>query len=274
MSSHTFQTAVRALLAVISTLAILPSTAQQTREYHVGDVTFAMISVPGGTFTMGATPEQNTPYHDEFPSHYVSVDDFAIGQTEVTQALWLAVMGRNPSDHKGMNLPVERVSWVDCQVFLHRLDSITGLHFRLPTEAEWEFAARGGNLSRHTQFSGSDSLAEVAWYYNNSGNEFIRSAWNFQDQVDHECAPHEVASSQPNELGIYDMSGNVWEWCQDWYTTYQPDSLVNPRGPDSGSRRVARGGSWAHIDRYCRLSRRTSYNPSINLNVNGFRLAL
>lgn len=250
------------------------ASAQQQRQFQVGDVTFTMVSVEGGTFTMGATPEQNTPYHDEYPSHYVTLDDFSIGQTEVTQALWVAVMGRNPSDHVGPDLPVERVSWTDCQVFLERLDSITGLPFRLPTEAEWEYAARGGRMTQNTQFAGSNQLSDVAWYYNNSGLQFLHTSWNFQDQVDNRCTTHPVATSHPNELGLYDMSGNVWEWCGDWYITYQPDSLVNPKGPASGSRRVARGGSWAHIDRYCRLTRRTSYNPSINLNVNGFRLAL
>ena len=247
---------------------------QDKQVFQVGETHFTMITVEGGTFTMGATDEQDTPYHDEFPCHHVTLDTYAIGETEVTQGLWTAVMGRNPSEHIGKDLPVERVSWADCQLFLHRLDSITGLQFRLPTEAEWEFAARGGNLSRHTQFAGNDTLQHVAWYYNNSGDSLLVSSWNFQDQVDNHCGTHPVATSQPNELGLYDMSGNVWDWCQDWYSTYVQDAVTNPQGPAEGTRRVARGGSWAHINRYCRISKRTSYNPSINLNVNGFRLAL
>lgn len=263
------------LFTLLMTLFAYGLHAQQLTEYRVGDVTFNMVTVQGGTFTMGATPEQDTPYHDEFPSHYVTLHDFAIGQTEVTQQLWVAVMGTNPSEHVGPTLPVDRVSWIDCQRFIHRLDSITGLSFRLPTEAEWEFAARGGNAATQTQFAGSNELREVAWYYNNSGDNFLTSTnWNFQQQLDNHCGTHPVATSRPNELGIYDMSGNLWEWCQDWYINYQPGDAVNPSGPKDGLRRVARGGSWAHISRYCRVSRRTSYNPSQALNVNGLRLAL
>ena len=268
---------LRNTFATLSLLSLgLCSTAvlAQQHEYHVGDVAFTMIDVRGGSFTMGGTPEQEMPYHDEMPSHPVTVSDFAIGQTEVTQALWVAVMGRNPSEHIGMDLPVDRVSWTDCQLFLQRLDSITGLNFRLPTEAEWEYAARGGALSNHTQFAGSDTLTQVAWCYVNSGDQYLVSAWNFQDQVDNHCATHPVATSKPNELGLYDMSGNVWEWCNDWYANYQPEAVSDPQGPAEGTRRVARGGSWAHVARYCRLSRRTSYNPAFNLNINGFRLAL
>lgn len=269
-----FKAIIVAVLTMIMAQFSSSLSAQHLTEYTVGDVSFNMVSIEGGTFTMGATPEQETPYHDEFPSHYVTLSDFSIGQTEVTQALWLAVMGRNPSEHVGMDLPVDRVSWTDCQKFIERLDSITGVPFRLPTEAEWEYAARGGNKSCHYQYAGSDTLQNVAWYYSNSGDQFLTTNWNFQDQVDNHCCTHPVASSAPNELGIYDMSGNLWEWCQDWFINYQPFAAENPQGPAEGTRRVARGGSWAHLNRYCRVSRRTSYNPSINLNVNGLRLAL
>lgn len=250
-----------------------PGVAQQ-QAYEVGGVKFTMVQVEGGSYNMGATPEQQKPYHDEYPCHPVTVGDFQIATTEVTQALWMAVMGKNPSEHVGPQLPVERVSWNDCQLFLQRLDSITGLPFRLPTEAEWEYAARGGRLSRQTQYAGSDSLSLVAWYYNNSGQAFLTTSWSFQDQLDNHCSTHDVGTTKPNELGLYDMSGNVWEWCQDWYFTYSAEPQVNPRGPLEGIRRVARGGSWAHADRYCRLARRQSYNPAINLNINGLRLAL
>lgn len=274
MKKHTLRANLSIPLTLTLALLTGSATAQQQREFRVGDVSFTMVTVEGGSFTMGATPEQQTPYHDEFPSHIVTLDTYAIGQTEVTQALWVAVMGRNPSEHVGLDLPVDRVSWTDCQHFIERLDSITGENFRLPTEAEWEYAARGGQLGKHTEYAGADSISEVAWFYNNSGDTFLSSAWNFQDQVDNHCSTHPVASNKPNELGLYDMSGNLWEWCQDWYATYQPDTVNNPQGPAEGLRRVARGGSWSHIGRYCRITRRTSYNPSLNLNVNGLRLAL
>ena len=168
--------------------------------FEANGVSFTMIPVEGGTFTRGATSEMTEPSDWEKPTHQVTLSSYYIGETEVTQALWKAVMGSNPSWFKGDDLPVEKVSWDDCQTFISKLNALTGKNFRLPTEAEWEFAARGGNQSRHTQFSGSSRIDDVAWYDGNSGDK-----------------THPVKTKQPNELGIYDMTGNVWEWCQDWY---------------------------------------------------------
>ena len=210
----------------------------------VNGVTFNMIKVDGGTFTMGATSEQENPDSDEKPAHQVTLSTYYIGETEVTQALWKAVMGSNPSYFKGDNLPVENVSWNDCQDFVRKLNNLTGKRFRLPTEAEWEFAARGGNKSRHTQYSGSSNIYEVAWYNGNSGSK-----------------THPVKQKKANELGIYDMSGNVWEWCQDWYDKYSSNDQTNPTGPLSGTGRVFRGGSWLDNARNCRSADRLYCPP-------------
>lgn len=223
----------------------------------VGDVEFKMIHVEGGTFTMGATPEMEDPYNWEKPAHQVTLSSYSIGETPVTQALWQAVMGSKPSSFKGVNNPVESVSWNDCQEFIKILNQKTGKKFRLLTEAEWEFAARGGNKSNHTQYSGSDNLDDVAWFDSNSGSK-----------------THPVKNKKPNELGIYDMSGNVWEWCQDWYGNYKNGSQTNPVGPTSGSDRVSRGGSWDDDARNCRLSYRSNRSPGNTYSNRGFRLAL
>ena len=217
-----------------------------------------MVRVEAGTFTMGATAEMEDPNDNEKPTHRVTLtNDYYIGKYEVTQALWQTVMGNNPSMFKGDNLPVEQVSWDDCQEFISKLNRITGKMFRLPTEAEWEYAARGGNKSRGYQYSGSNNLSDVAWYGNNSGDE-----------------THAVGTKQPNELGIYDMSGNVWEWCQDWYETYSSSSQVNPTGANSGSCRVVRGVSWYNNARDCRLSLRGSNTPDFRSSNLGLRLVL
>ena len=217
-----------------------------------------MVYVSGGTFTMGGTSEQGSDAKsDEKPTHSVTLSSYYICKYEVTQALWRAVMGSNPSLDKGDNLPVECVSWDDCQTFINRLNSYTGRNFRLPTEAEWEFAARGGNYSRHYKYSGSNYIGDVAWYDNNSGNR-----------------THPVGSKQPNELGLYDMSGNVYEWCSDWYGSYSSYSQNDPTGPNSGSERVLRGGSWIFIARYCRSSIRSNYTPGYSNGYLGLRLVL
>ena len=224
----------------------------------VNGVTFNMIKVEGGTFTMGATSEQRSDaYSDEKPVHQVTLSSYYIGETEVTQALWQAVMGNNPSSFKGENRPVEEVSWDDCKTFISKLNSLTGKHFRLPSEAEWEYAARGGNKSQGYKYSGSNTLGNVAWYTDNSGNE-----------------THPVNTKSPNELGIYDMSGNVWEWCQDWEGAYSSSSQTNPTGASSGSHRVLRGGGWGSSARYCRVSNRVSYAPDDRDYGLGLRLVL
>ncbi len=245
-----------------------PTSQQQLKDetFTVGGVTFKMIAVEGGTFRMGATAEQGTsdPYSDEYPTHQVTLSSYSIGETEVTQALWVAVMGSNPSwftrwfkRKKQQDHPVHNVTWGDCQNFIHRLNSLTGKRFRLPTEAEWEFAARGGNKSKGYKYSGSNTLDDVAWYNDNNISK-----------------THPVATKAPNELGLYDMSGNVWECCHDWSGGYNGGAQTNPTGPTSGSNRVYRGGSWFSNARRCRVSSRSNFSPSSSYSFLGFRLAL
>ena len=211
-----------------------------------------MVYVSGGTFIMGGDESS-----DQTPTHSVTLSSYYICKYEVTQALWRAVMGSNPSKFKGDNLPVEQVSWNDCQTFINRLNSYTGRNFRLPTEAEWEFAARGGNYSRHYKYSGSNYISDVAWYCDNSGNR-----------------THPVGIKQANELGLYDMSGNVWEWCSDWYGSYSSYSQSNPTGATSGFGRVERGGNWCGLARYCCSSHRSYYAPGNSFDDLGLRLVL
>ena len=219
-----------------------------------------MVYVQGGTFTMGATSVQGSDAEDdEKPAHSVTLSSYYIGKTEVTQELWQAVMDSNPSKFKGDRKPVEQVSWNDCQTFISKLNSLTGKNFRLPTEAEWEFAARGGIKSKGYKYSGSNTLDDVAWYYGNSGK-----------------TTHEVGTKSPNELGLYDMSGNVQEWCNDWYGDkyYSSSPSNNPTGPSSGVSRVGRGGSWFVVASYCRSSDRGGGAP-VNRNYGlGLRLCL
>ena len=226
--------------------------------FSIGNVRFEMVRVEGGIFTMGATAEQGSDADsDEKPTHQVTLSSYSIGKTEVTQALWEAVMGSNPSYFKGSNLPVEQVSWEDCKTFIRKLNALTGKNFRLPTEAEWEFAVRGGNKSRGYKYSGSNTLSNVAWYGDNSSYK-----------------THPVATKAPNELGIYDMSGNVYEWCSDWYSSYSSSSQYNPTGPFSGSRRVLRGCSWDFGAWFCRVSHRGYAHPATRHHDRGLRLAL
>ena len=229
------------------------------KTYTINGVSFVMVNVEGGTFTMGATSEQGGDAEsDERPTHKVKLSNYSIGETEVTQALWQAVMGYNPSQFKGdLQRPVEKVNWNDCQTFIKELNQLTGENFRLPTEAEWEYAARGGKYSKGYKYSGSNSIGYVAWYDSNSSN-----------------VTHPVKTKQPNELGIYDMSGNVWEWCSDWHDYYSVSTQTNPKGPSSGSRRVVRGGSWISYVRFCRVTDRGSYSPYNNGEFGGLRLVL
>ena len=241
----------------------VPSSSQTTgsnRPFTVNGVSFNMVYVEGGTFTMGATSEQGKDaYKDEKPAHDVTLSSYHIGETEVTQELWQAVMGKNPSNFKGdLQRPVEKVSWKDCQKFIEKLNRMTGQQFRLPTEAQWEYAARGGSKSRGYKYSGSNDLGSVAWYTDNSGKD-----------------THPVKTKLPNELGIYDMSGNVWELCSDyWKGSYSSGSQTNPTGPSSGSSRVLRGGSWYNNARFCRSSYRYGITPPYGNNYLGLRLSL
>ncbi len=234
------------------------SSAGQDLTITANGVTFTMVKVQGGTFQMGATAEQGSDAHSyEKPAHSVTLSNYYIGQTEVTQALWQAVMGSNPSNRKGDNLPVEEVSWNDCQQFITKLNQLTGRKFRLPTEAEWEYAARGGNKSRGYKYAGSNDLGSVAWYVGNSGS-----------------MTHPVGQKQANELGIYDMAGNVWEWCQDWYGSYSSGAQTNPTGPSSAFNRVYRGGCGYSNARDCRVSIRSIDGPDSRYWNLGLRLAL
>ena len=213
-----------------------------------------IVFVKGGMFAMGDIWGDGES--DEKPVHNVTVSDFYIGKYEVTQAQWQEIMGSNPSyfDYNSDKHPVDNVSWEDVQEFITKLNQKTGKKYRLPTEAEWEYAARGGY---NYKYSGSDTLTDVAWYYDNSGQK-----------------THPVGQKRPNKLGIYDMSGNVYEWCQDWYGSYSSASQTNPTGPNSGSYRVLRGGSWNSSTENCRVSKRNSNPQSGRYYGGGFRLVL
>ena len=239
--------------------ASAPSMGEKTLEFRLSDkVSFKMIRVEGGSFMMGSPDNDSDAYAHEKPQHEVTLSDYYIGETQVTPALWKAVMGKNLSRFWRDNNPVEEVSWTDCQEFIKRLNTETGRTFRLPTEAEWEYAARGGIKSQGYRYSGSDDIDEVAWYGDNS------------DQV-----THSVKQKKANELGLYDMSGNVWEWCQDWFGGYGSGKETNPKGPSEGSYRVLRGGSWRSDVRRCRVACRNCADPDGRRRSGlGFRIAL
>jgi len=243
------------LISILAIIAVFtrcsPSEATTKPTF-----TIEMVYVQGGTFTMGCTSEQGSDCDaDESPTHQVMVSTFYMSKYEITQKQWVEIMGSNPSYFKGDNLPVEQVSWEDVQDFIRKLNLKTGKQYRLPTEAEWEYAARGGTKSKGYKYSGSNTLSNVAWYDDNSGRE-----------------THPVGSKFPNELGLYDMSGNVWEWCGDWYGNYGSSAQTNPAGPSSGSYRVFRGGSWDFSAGGCRVTFRFSYYPGYRMSSIGFRL--
>lgn len=249
----------------------------QTETFTVNGVSFTMVNVDGGTFMMGTADDDEEAWDNEKPAHEVTLSSYSIGQTEVTQALWLAVMGNNPSQFSSANgytenltRPVEEVTWHQCKTFITKLNQLTGKSFRLPTEAEWEFAARGGNYSHGYKYAGSDSLDYVAWYRANIPGETTNAD-------DYGTQP--VATKAPNELNLYDMTGNVMEWCQDWYADYTSEAQTNPVGPESGpegaSYRVCRGACWlSYSPRQCRLAFRNSFSPAYNCSYLGLRLAL
>ena len=242
-----------------------------------------MVRVEGGTFTMGCTSEQgDVCFSNEIPSHSVTLSTFYIGKYEVTQGQWKEVMGINPSYYpNGDNYPAETVSWNDivgtsgattvingityyANGFIYKLNQITGKQYRLPTEAEWEFAARGGSSVYQEKYSGSHHVDNVAWYINNLPFELIGgAAYGIQP----------IGGKSPNQLSIYDMSGNVWEWCSDWYESYDNSSQTNPTGPSTGSYRVCRGGSWFDDAICASVTFRDCYWPGYYYNNLGFRLA-
>ena len=222
----------------------------------VNGIEYPMVYVSGGSFMMGS--DDSEAYSNEKPVHRVTLSSYRIGKYEVTQELWEAVMGSNPSFFKGSRRPVEDVSWDDCQTFISKLNALTGQNFKLPTEAQWEFAARGGNSSNGYKYSGSNYIDNMGWYCDNSGS-----------------TTHNVGKTKsPNELGIYDMSGNVCEWCRDRYGSYSSSSQTDPEGPSSGSSRVIRGGSWSHYAWYCRVSNRISETAVYGNYYLGLRLCL
>ena len=231
-------------------------TSRKKRNAVLQNLIDNMVYVEGGMFEMGATPEQESKVKDEQPVHKVMVAPFSIGKYEVTQEEWQAVMGRNPSHFKGKNRPVEQVSWRDCVEFIEKLNSLTGKHFRLPTEEEWEYAARGGGRTAKCKFAGGNQLDEVAWYNDNSSKE-----------------THEVGKKNPNELGLYDMAGNVWEWCSGRKNDYASPSQYSADS-DSDSMRVNRGGGWGSGEGLCRNSFRSEDDMDDRLNTLGLRLAM
>ena len=237
--------------------------------YTVNGVSFQMVEVEGGTFKMGVDSvayETGLANIDELPAHEVTVSTFSIAETEVTQELWQAVMDSNPSNFTDdPQRPVENVSWEDCQEFINRLNALTGMNFRLPTEAEWEYAANGGNMGTGTLYSGSEDISNVAWYYSNS---YVVGSGS------PDYGTHAVATKEANELGLFDMTGNVFEWCSDWYGTYNEEPQTDPAGPEAGIQRVVRGGSWISTSRDSRNTSRNGEAPA-NRGFNiGLRLAL
>lgn len=241
--------------------------AAESQSFTVNGVNFRMIRVDGGAFNMGATPDQGeNPNEDEKPMHQVVLSDYYIGQTEVTQELWQAVMESNPSRfNNDINKPVEKVSWNQCQEFIFRLNDLTGQQFRLPSEAEWEFAARGGTKSKNYTYSGGNDLNDLAWYNYNAYAVGSSSP---------DYGTHVVGTRLPNELGLYDMTGNVWEWCQDWYGSYSAENQTDPTGPETGSNHVIRGGGWTNYPSLLRIAARSNYLPTFTGNFIGLRLAL
>ena len=232
-------------------------------EFTVNGVTFDMILVQNGTFSMGAqNVDPSAPNYDadawprEAPVHQVTLSDYYIGETEVTQELWSAVMGSNPSHFVSSQKPVEQVTMYDCMMFIDNLNYLTGMNFRLPTEAEWEYAAKGGNMSQGYKYSGSDKLDDVAWY--SAGDR----------------KTHDVKTKAPNELKIFDMSGNVLEWCYDFFGDYSSNSQTNPTGPYSGTDYIVRGGCCLSDAVYCRMTVRNFFNPGGASYGLGMRLAL
>lgn len=241
------------------------TVAEKYETFTVNGCSFNMVSVKGGTFLMGSNTHDGDEDQDELPNQLVTLSDFAIGETEVTQGLWKAVMGSLPIIPEGDNHPMKNVSWDDCIQFINKLNKLTGRHFHLPSEAQWEYAAKGGNKSQNYKYAGSNNIDEVAWYASNSWDKG-------KDSPD--FGNHAVGQLKPNELGLYDMSGNVWEWCQDVFTRYDGKPKTNPVATsDAGAFRINRGGSWDYISDSARsANRRIRTSDFRNFNI-GLRLA-
>jgi len=245
------------------------------RNFNIGNVNFEMVFVVGGTFTMGCTSNISDCFHNEKPFHSVTLSDFYLGKFQVTQELWKKVMGTDVQQQRDLGnpewelcgegdlLPMYYINYDECVDFCNKLNSLLakqlpeGYKFAIPTEAQWEYAARGGKKSKGYSYSGGDNLDKVAWYDRNS-----------KDQV------REVGTKKKNELGIYDMTGNVWEWCRDWLGTYTAKPSTDPTGPKSGNYRVLRGGSWRTLTDGCRLSHRFAVRPYERTRSYGLRLVL
>ena len=262
MTSESFRVCMRLIVGLL--LVLFPwhiySQNKGSSLSGNGEISLEMVAIPAGNFTMGCSFEQNSHCaYDEKPEHQVALKSYAIAKYEVTQKLWKEIMGTNPSRVVEDDLPVHNVSWDEVQIFILWLNQKTGMNYRLPTEAEWEYAARGGTRQGDFSFlySGSNELSAVAWYYTNSGGK-----------------PHTVGTKQPNALGLYDMSGNVWEWCSDLYGMYSEIAQQNPTGGTDGIARVARGGCAEGHAESCRVStRKNMYQGSKDVNT-GFRLAM
>ncbi len=238
-------------------LSLAPTPKQMSVEKSNIKVDLAFVK--GGHFSMGNNTTVIDEHWSTLPIHDVIIPDFFIQTTEMTQLQWKAIMGNNPSKFQGDNLPVDDVSWNTVQEFILKLNALTGKTYRLPTEAEWEYAAGGGDLSG-TKFSGTNLDVELGAY-----------AWTEENS---NAVPHPVGTKKPNKLGLYDMSGNVWEWCSDWLGDYNPEFKLNPTGPVSGVRKTNRGGSWKHEYRFCTTKHRGGYDPGSFNNRIGFRLAM
>jgi len=252
------------IIAMVAMCITLFSTCKKDKKDEpetIFEWEHEMVLVEQGIFTMGCTTDGDC-VSGELPTHQVTLTkSYYIGKYEITQAQWKAVMGDNPSYFQGDDLPVEGITWNEVQTFITKLNELTGKSYRLPTEAEWEFAARGGNQSKGYKYSGSNNINDVAWYGfvagGNSGNSI-----------------HTVGIKQPNELGIYDMSGNVWECCSDWYGVYSDEAQTDPQGPAVGSKCVIRGGSYYLGAMYCRVACRSQWDSNTIALDMGFRLAL
>jgi formylglycine-generating enzyme required for sulfatase activity len=241
---------------------------KEEEEFTVNGVNFKMKLVEGGTYQMGDDSQWN-----EKPAHEVTVSTFFMGETVVTQALWQAVMGNNPSEYKGNDLPVETVSWNDCQNFINKLNQLTGKKFRLPTEAEWEYAARGGKYTHGYLYAGCDDKKGI-WYTPAPSAREVMDIREGKMKPKQKFGEKPVKSKKPNELGLYEMSGNMWEWCSDWYDNYKAFSQTNPEGVSNGTKRVLRGGSWDSESYSCRVTSRGCTEPTNRESTVGLRLCL